>query len=41
MASTNWYMGMARVARFTVSVSSTSCRNSSFSSMVATGNSPP
>src|SRR5258707_1099926 len=41
MPSTNLYMGIARVSRFTVSVSSTSCWNCSFSSMVATGNSPP
>ena len=41
MASTNWYTGMARVSRFTVSVSSTSCWNPSLSSIVATGNSPP
>jgi len=37
MASTNPYMRMARVCRFTVSVSSTSCWKPSFSSMVATG----
>src|ERR1700674_1866292 len=32
---------MTRVTRFTVSVSSTSCWNPSFSSIVATGNRPP
>lgn len=41
MASMNWYMGMARVARLTVSNSSTICWNSNFSSMAANGNSPP
>jgi hypothetical protein len=34
-------MDIARVIRFTVSVSSTSSWNPSFSSMVATGNNPP
>jgi hypothetical protein len=41
MASKNRYVGMALVFRLTVSVSSTSCWKPSFSSMVATGSSPP
>ena len=41
IANTNWYTGMARVSRLIVSVSSTSCWNPSFSSIVATGNNPP
>jgi hypothetical protein len=41
MASTNWYIVMALVFRFTVSASSTSCRKPSFSSMLATGKWPP
>jgi hypothetical protein len=41
MANTNWYIVMHRVARFTFSVSSTTCWNSNFSSIVATGSRPP
>jgi hypothetical protein len=41
IASTNWYIGIARVARFTVSISSTTCWNPNFSNIAATGNNPP
>jgi hypothetical protein len=41
IARTNWYKLMTRVTRFTLSVSSTTRWNSSFSSMLATESSPP
>src|SRR5213595_2616580 len=40
MASANWYMLIARVTRFTFSVSSTSRWEPNFSSNVATGSRP-
>src|SRR5437667_1704483 len=41
MASTNWYAAIDRRARFTVTVSFTTCRKPNFSNIVATDNNPP